>query len=65
MCHENARKNPSEIVATIAGKKLLTNGLLSSKRLEEVCQKLGKGTATAEDWTLWADVYLSKEEEKQ
>lgn len=48
-------QTPNERLAEIVAGALVSAGLISSSRLDELKRKLAAGTAKAEDWSHWIE----------
>jgi hypothetical protein len=57
--------NPSKKLANLLVSKLIDENLLISTKKEEVRKKLISGTASIDDWTLWAEISCQKTEKVQ
>ncbi|MCI0336107.1 MAG: hypothetical protein L0226_00880 [Acidobacteria bacterium] len=55
MTMEQGTRTPNERLAEIIADALVSAGLVSSSRLEDLKGKLAAGTAKPEDWRLWVE----------
>jgi hypothetical protein len=52
---------PNDILAKLILRELETQSIVPVKNIGEIKLKLAKGTATAADWRLWAELSLDEQ----
>ena len=56
-------KSPNVVLANLVVAKLKEKGSITEEQIDEALAKLKTGTASSEDWRLWAELALAMKEE--